>query len=203
MRINPHTLKQVLVFLSIIFLSSCANRYQNSALGLTFGQMPINEIEQTYYLGVFDPQEQIPPQVYRIRVHGQSSLGGGKFASGWVPAELIDTLNLSELSTNDDSLGTVVEGNNGKPAFLQGRKLTVFGPEGFRKVPKGHRLVMVMGNNANQFFDAVSTALGSVSKAKLNSKNAILTNELFKELTELLKEKQRLTDFNDDASGGQ
>lgn len=32
------------------------------------GLSPSNEIDQVYYLGVFDPQEQIPPTVYRVRV---------------------------------------------------------------------------------------------------------------------------------------
>lgn len=55
---------------------------------------PGNEIEQTYYLGVFDPLEQVPPSLYRIRVHGQASaLSRTRFASGWVPAPLADALD--------------------------------------------------------------------------------------------------------------
>lgn len=43
---------------------------------------PANEIEQIYYLGVFDPQEQLEPMVYRVRVHGQASpISGMKFGS--------------------------------------------------------------------------------------------------------------------------
>src|SRR4051794_18904725 len=57
---------------------------------------PTNEIEQIYYLGVFDPQEQVPSTIYRIRVHGQSSaLSNMRFGSGWVKAALIDSLNTS------------------------------------------------------------------------------------------------------------
>jgi len=183
----------------IIFMTSCANRYQNGGLLGVAGMMPINEIEQTYYLGVFDPKEQIPPQIYRIRVHGQSSLGGGQFASGWVPAEVIDTLNLS--SGTNDSNNPHLLGNKGSGNFLRGRNLIAFGPEGFREVPENHRLVMVMGNNANEFFDAVSTALGKVTDIKIKAKAITLNNEVFLALTDLLNEKQRLADFNDDFSG--
>jgi hypothetical protein len=182
-------------------MTSCANRYQNGGLLGVTGMMPINEIEQTYYLGVFDPKEQIPPQIYRIRVHGQSSLGGGQFASGWVPADVIDTLNLSDTPTTDNSrmLGNAGNADNG--SFLRGRKLVAFGPEGFREVPKDHRLVMVMGNNANEFFNAVSAALGQVTNVKIKAKAITLNNEVFLALTGLLNEKQRLADFKDDQTG--
>jgi hypothetical protein len=58
------------------------------------GQAPTQEIQQIYYLGIFDPLEQLPPSVYRITVHGQGSfISQTKFASGWVPAAIVDTLN--------------------------------------------------------------------------------------------------------------
>ena len=38
--------------------------------------------------------EQVPPSVYRVRVKGQASfLSATKFASGWVPADLVDSLS--------------------------------------------------------------------------------------------------------------
>ena len=163
------------------------------------GQAPINEIEQTYYLGVFDPRGQLPPQVYRIRVHGQSSFGAGKFASGWVPAQVIDTLSTSALSSSGSSdLGF---GSETGSTFLKGRKLVAFGPEGFREVPESHRLVMVMGNNSDKFFNAVSEALGSISTTTIQKRAITLNSEIFKELTELLREKQRMEDFKDDLAG--
>ncbi|MBD3268427.1 hypothetical protein GF373_17305, partial [bacterium] len=60
-----------------------------SAAGVTWvgAQAPGNEIQQIYYLGVFDPHEQVPPQVYRITVRGQASaFSGVKYSSGWVHA---------------------------------------------------------------------------------------------------------------------
>ena len=190
-------MKIVLLVLGFLILNACANRYQNTAIGMTAaGLMPINEIEQTYYLGIFDPKEQIPPQVYRIRVHGQSSMGGGKFASGWVPADLIDTLNLEENTEN-----TLNYQNTSQSSPLKGRKLMTFGPDGFRKVPQNHRLVMVMGSNANEFFNAASEALGNISKTKSSQNKVFLNAELFKALQDVTLEKQRLLDLMDDLSG--
>src|SRR5437879_5604100 len=77
-----------------LWLSGCASpagTYALGAVGATVlgAQSPNNEIEVIYYLGVFDPQDQLPPTVYRVRVHGQASfISLTKFASGWVRAEL-------------------------------------------------------------------------------------------------------------------
>ena len=81
-----------------VIQAGCATLEQNVAagvLGTTVlgARTPAQEIEQIYYLGVFDPQEQVPPTVYRVRVHGQASIiSNMKFASGWVHANLIDSL---------------------------------------------------------------------------------------------------------------
>ncbi len=79
-------------------LSACGDAKENIVLGtvgvtLVGAQAPSHEIERIYYLGVFDPQDQLPPQVYRVRVHGQASfISFMRFASGWVHASLIDSL---------------------------------------------------------------------------------------------------------------
>ena len=54
---------------------------------------PAHEIEQTYYIGTFDRQGQLPPEFYRITVRGQASIiSSARFGSGWVPAQLVDSL---------------------------------------------------------------------------------------------------------------
>ena len=55
--------------------------------------------------------------------------------------------------------------NNSLPT---GRKLVLFGPEGFRPVPKNHRLVIVMGSNPEEFFKAIDESLGMISKVKMD-----------------------------------
>ncbi|MBD8528211.1 hypothetical protein [Pseudomarimonas arenosa] len=188
------------LFLVAIAASStgCANRYQNVLLGTAVaGQAPINEIEQIYYLGVLDPRGQVPPQMYRIRVHGQSSLGGAHFASGWVPSSVVDSLNPASINPEHSIIGAGEAGST----FLGGRNLIAFGPEGFREVPQDHRLVMVMGSDSSKFFTAVGEALGAVSAAKIHTHSVRLNDELFRALSDLLREQKRLADFSADQGG--
>ena len=185
----PKAAFAVLMLASMATSFGCANRYQNALLGMGLvAQSPTNELEQTYYLGVFDPQGQVPLQMYRIRVHGQASLGSTKFASGWVPASVIDTLNLQAVDNESNVVGLGEQGES----FLTGRNLVAFGPEGFREVPQNHRLVMIMGHKADEFFKAVSESLGAVSDAKHQIGTTEVNHELFQALNDLLREKLRL-----------
>src|ERR1700678_724775 len=89
------------LFLCALFTSGCHTPLETAGLsagvlatGIATGAVsPTTEMEQVYYLGVFDPNEQVPSTIYRVRVHGQSSMwNSARFASGWVPAKLIDSL---------------------------------------------------------------------------------------------------------------
>jgi hypothetical protein len=124
---------------------------------------PANELEQVYYLGVFDPNEQVPTTIYRVRVHGQSSiLFGDRFASGWVPAKLIDSLSSQvALDPNGSEAATITGAATNQEANLQvSRKLWVFGPEGFRTVPADYRLTIVMSGDPSKYFSAIDQMLG-------------------------------------------
>jgi hypothetical protein len=74
-----------------LIVSGCsldpATRNSLAGVGVAVaGVTPSTNLEQVYYLGVFDPQEQIPPTLYRVRVRGQASaLNFTRYASGWVP----------------------------------------------------------------------------------------------------------------------
>lgn len=154
-----------------VFTGGCATPAATNtglAIGSTsvLGSSPSTNIVQTYYLGVFDPREQLPPTIYRVRVQGQSSaLNWTKFASGWIRSDLVDSLS-SQVEA--DRVGVRVGGNgdNQKVELDKGqlnRRLVMFGPEGFREAPKDHRLVVVMGSNPEGFFGAVDRALGVVA----------------------------------------
>ena len=85
------SLAALAVLASLAGCGSLTVAQRNQVAGLaaaTLGSMTPNaDLEQTYYLGSFDPQDQIPPAIYRIRVRGQSSLlSTVRFASSWVPA---------------------------------------------------------------------------------------------------------------------
>ena len=75
-----------------------------------------------------------------------------------------------------------------------GRRLMLFGPEGFREAPANHRLVIVMGSNADSYFESIEKVLGAVAAAK---REQALTPEerqgdVIKRLLELSEEQGRI-----------
>ncbi len=163
---------------------------------------PGHEIEQVYYLGAFDPQEQLPPTIYRVIVRGQASiLSGTKFASGWVPAQFVDSLNTHigfdvNDSNNPNAKFTAGDKSNFAKGF-RGRKLILFGPEGFREAPKDQRLVLVMGASPQKFFKAIDSAIGEFSTIQVSQTHAALRNELLKTLLELNSQEDRISYLED------
>lgn len=163
------------------------------------GMTPSNEIDQVYYLGVFDPQEQIPPTVYRVRVRGQASaLSAMRFGSAWVPANVVDSLGTSIQPGDKGFTFEKVKPDEALPTLPTGRKLMTFGPEGFREAPKDHRLVLVMGANPKSYFEAVESVLGDVSIAASNQQEHELHRQLLESLLHLRNERDRLNDLETD-----
>lgn len=194
------------LLLSSLILAACDTTAETVTLGavgatVIGGQTPSTEIQQTYYLGVFDPQDQIPPTVYRVRVRGQASfISFASFASGWVPAQFADSL---ASSIGFDAAGkslTISKGTDtGALSNLQtGRRLVLFGPEGFREAPRDHRLVVVMGSNPQAFFEGISNALGNIAQARTAQQNVGLHRQLFDALVQLRAERDRLDDLAKD-----
>lgn len=186
-----------LIVLLAVSTTGCNSLPQNIALGAAIttavgAVIPGHDIEQVYYLGSFDPQEQIPPALYRVRVRGQASIiSWMRFGSGWVPAELIDTLGSSvEINKADGKIVFTKEGNDQLSKLKVGRRLMQFGPEGFREVPKNHRLVLVMGSSPDKFFKAMDEALGAVSQAKVDQDAGALNRLLFEAMASVRAEKQ-------------
>ena len=177
--------------------TGCNSIPQNVALGAVIGTgvgaiIPGHDIEQVYYLGSFDPQEQIPPALYRVRVRGQASIiSWMRFGSGWVPADLIDSLGSSvEINKADGKIVMTKAGADQLSKLTVGRRLMQFGPEGFREVPKDHRLVILMGSDPENFFNAMDKALGAVSQAQLDQDSLVLNGLLFEALTKVRAEQQ-------------
>jgi len=197
-----------LICLGVVALlgaTGCSTPAGNVALGVglataTGSYAPANEIEQIYYLGVFDPQEQIPPTIYRVTVHGQASfISRMKFGSGWVPARLIDSLsssvNLDPNTPGPDALKFTSGDSNYMSDLKVGRRLMEFGPEGFREAPKDQRLVIVMGASPKAFFDAIDTTLGQFSQARAGQSDAATSKKVFQALTDVRAQKDRVADF--------
>jgi hypothetical protein len=172
---------------------SVAARNAWAAAGTTGASVSPNlDLEQTYYLGSFDPQGQLPPAVYRIRVRGQSSvLNQTRFASSWVPAEVVDALTGS-ISLNLKSGSAEVTKAETSSALDAGRGLWMFGPEGFREAPRNHRLVIVMGASPETVEQAFASALGTVAMVRAGQPAVGLESEIFAALLTLANEREQL-----------
>lgn len=209
--------QRALMVLALLGLSSgCSSTKDTIAAGIGgvafLAHSPTDEIEQIYYLGVFDPQEQVPPTVYRVRVRGQASpISFTRFASGWVKADLIDSLGTSiGFEKGSESVKITKTGDDLSASLQTGRRLMLFGPEGFREAPKDHRLVIVMGSNPEGFFRAIDESLGVISQAKMEQQgsalnrisqakveqqDSALNRLLLEELARLKKERESLDDL--------
>jgi hypothetical protein len=202
----PRRLPWICVGALIAVIQGCATPAQTNqliagaALGTWYAsRSPSQELEQIYYLGVFDPNEQLPDAIYRLTVKGQASaLSGMKFGSGWVPAPLVDSLG-STVGFAEGLKGTGPEltCNAGigctAPDFKAGRTLVLFGPEGFRVAPKGQRLVVVMGASPDAFFQAIDQVVGRVAKVELERDNSNIKGEIFQALLDARDQRNRLS----------
>jgi hypothetical protein len=186
-------------------LTGCSTFAGNVVLGavgstLLGARSPAHEIEQIYYLGVLDPQEQLPEAIYRVTVKGQASfISGTKFASGWVPGAVIDSLSSRvTLDPNKAAGDLAITGGTEMPALKTGRRLVLFGPEGFREAPRDHRLIIVMGSSPQAFFQAVDAALGDFAEIQLERGNADLRQKIFEALLKLKDDQKAVKDLRID-----
>ena len=173
-----------------------------SVVGTTVftGLSPSHSLEQIYYLGVFDPQEQISPSIYRVTVRGQASaLSQMNFASGWMPAQLVDSLNTNIGIDRETGQITLAKGEEDHLADIEtGRRMVLFGPEGFREAPRNHRLAIVMGSSPEKYFQAIDEALGKVAEVRHEQLHGKVRDQLVQTLIALTNEEKRLKDLEVD-----
>ena len=169
------------------------------------GRAPAHEVEQIYYVGVFDPEEQVPRSIYRLRVHGQSSpLNKTRFASGWVPSKLIDAFG-GQVSIDPNSQGSsVVTGisTNQEVLLPVGKRLWQFGPEASRESASAYRLVIVMGADPGAFFATVDKALGYTSDSAVKQVNAAVQANLYSVLASLVETTERYEKLKQNTGNG-
>ena len=161
-----------------------------------------HKIQQTYYLGVFDPDEQVPSAVYRVTVSGEAdAISNTKFASGWVPAGLVDSLG-SDISMPMDKNGVKITAasKEAKTKLQTGRRMVAFGPEGFREAPADHRLVIVMGSSPEAFFKAIDEGLKAYAGATAERRQEGLQRALFEALIVTREESRRLAELERDVA---
>lgn len=158
-----------------------------------------HEIQQIYYLGVFDPREQTPSAIFRLTVRGQASaISLARFACGWVPAEVADSLN-TDLSFQNGKIVTPSEAERKALGGIEtGRRLVLFGPEGFREAPRAHRLVLVMSSNPEKYFKAVSQTLEGLARIQVDRLDVQANQEILTELKAIHDERLALETLRDD-----
>jgi hypothetical protein len=208
-RCPAHPLRWIATAAAALMLTAgCSTpRVTNTSVAITAaavaGHIPSTQIQQVYYLGVFDPRDQLPPTIYRVRVRGQASvLASTRFASGWVRAELVDSLSGAvELPGERKAAGTAEAGGAGTGALVERidmspyseRRLILFGPEGFREAPRNHRLVIAMGSSPEAFFREVDEALGVVARVTQDSRSGpVIEKALWEDLSHVREVRTRL-----------
>ena len=187
----------------IFVAAGCSTGRENNALLLGgiaagLGVTPSNDLDQIYYIGVFDPTEQVPEMIYRVRVRGQASaLSFMRFASGWVHADLIDSLSSKAVGVPQNLPGVPdCAADAAKCGGLPtGRSLVMFGPDGFREAPANHRLVIVMGSQADVFFSQMDKALGEYSSITAERDNLPLQRDFMAALLALKDDRQKVRDL--------
>jgi len=195
-----HPVKLIALLLLTGFVTTGSTCSTSEIIGSTvgstvgFGRTPSNDLEQVYYLGVFDPKEQIPSTIYRVIVRGQASaISQMDFGSGWVPAEMVDSLNTS--IGFDPKTGLSKKTSSSDSSIKDGRKLMLFGPEGFREAPENHRLVIVMGSSPENYFAAIDSALGTVGEVRMEQLDKRARDQLVQEMLSINKTQKSLKDL--------
>lgn len=193
-------LKQSCFILLLSFLFSCSSGEKNTQLAigtslLTAGtKLPSAEVYQVYYLGVYDPINQIPPTFYRITVRGQASFFSDmKFASGWLPAEAVDSLTQGVTFKQETQSPYAEASNGGEKTTSVRRKFVLMGPEGVRENPDEHRLAIIMGASPKNFLAAVDSAMGEVLQVNKMEKDTEFRKKLTTTLIQLAKNRNELS----------
>lgn len=185
----------VLSFFVLVSCSTTASKVAGYAAAATIigGSTGSNQLEQIYYVGVFDPLEQVPPSVYRLTVRGQASaISRMRFASGWVQANLIDSLNSS---VEYDEQGKLRIEAASQAQITPDRRLIMFGPEGFREAPRDHRLVLVMSADPDEFFKALGSTLEATTQLELEQLGGAEREHILEELYRLREEERALAEL--------
>ncbi len=146
---------------------------------LILGACVSQDFRQVYYLGVYDPNEDVTQQLYRVSIQGDTAwYSTVKYASGWAPAEAVDALTGT---LTQDQAGVRLSGEGRDVRLPPGRSLMLYGPEGFRIVPQDHRLVLVMSSDPSEFFKQVQLIAGAKVEADLSGEREVLLELLQEE----------------------
>jgi hypothetical protein len=153
-----------------------------------------HRVQTTHYLSVFDPQEQVVQELYRVQITGEAdaSVTNTTFATGWVDAASAD-LATAKVEPGDGGIIHTSGGTSATAAALSPvaaeRRFFEVGPLGVATEPQNYRFVVVMGANPEKFFNTIEgiTALRRSGQAP---QVPISTEKLQTRVDDLLKKAQ-------------
>lgn len=170
-----------------------------AASGLLSTACTCTDVTTTHYVGVFDPQEQVTQELYRITIHGHAKpMSNVKYASGWVPAAAADLLTKSIRFDGND---VALEGTDSATvaALRPERRFFELGPLGVALEPYDARFVVVMNSDPDYFFQQISLLTnaeknprsGAALEAKRRKLQKDIADERAKALDELGKTQKK------------
>src|SRR5262249_33543461 len=97
----------------------------------------------------------------------------------WVPASVADSLTTKfELADSGPVKVSKEDPQNAPVSLKTGRRLILFGPEGFREAPRDYRLVIIMGSDPSKYFQTVTQVLEASAKTQGSAANNALVTQI-------------------------
>jgi len=161
-------------------------------------------IQTTHYLGVFDPQQQVPEELYKVTIDGNASaVSDVKYASGWVPAAEADLL-VTQVKRDDQDNITITGDASVSVSVGTRRRFFEIGPSGVSTQPEDGRFVIVMGSNPDYFFRKMGllTRFGKDDSAIASSIAALANVVREKQVAAAGQTQKALEELSKDSAGG-
>lgn len=133
-------------------------------------------IHTIHYLGVFDPQDQVPPELYRIDISGRAgAFSNVKYGSGWVPARQADLL-VQDIRPDDQGRISVTGDETRTVSVTPRRRFFEIGPFAVATEPDDGRFVVVMSADPDYFFKKIGmlTRFGKDDSALATARTALI-----------------------------
>ncbi|RDH86510.1 MAG: hypothetical protein DIZ77_04145 [endosymbiont of Seepiophila jonesi] len=111
----------------------------------------------------------------------------------------MDALGSSTAFQKESDRVTIEKSDETFSSFETGRRLMLFGPEGFREAPANHRLVIAMGSSPEVFFNAMNESLGVLAQVTQSQGSNELSNLLFEALITTRSQREQVDDLIADA----
>lgn len=150
--------------------------WRSSSLALLLVACVPTRVHTEHFLGVFDPSEQVPPELYRIKITGKAQwMSKVKYGSGWVPARQADLL-VQDIRPDEQGKFTISGQNSDAVSMAVRRRFFEIGPFAVATEPEDGRFVVVMSSDPDYFFKKIGllTRFGKDDSAEASSRAALI-----------------------------